>query len=180
MRPAHRRWGMILVLAGFALLVAVSWAFYRYREASRDCAELEAARRELDAKEIQAARVRLVALAARRPRDGEVAYLLGQSEEATGRSAAALAAWARVGPDSPFAAKAVARRARTLTHSGHLSEAEALLEPFLTSSKPLEPEVRQSLEFALSDRRSDARCQEAHRPFVAGVARPCQGAPTTP
>ena len=41
----------------------------------------------------------------RKPRDGQVWYLLGLCEQSRGNPAAALKAWERVDPSSPFAAR---------------------------------------------------------------------------
>ena len=64
---------------------------------------------------IHAARERLVELVKRRPGWDEVHYQLGLCEEARGQAEAALAAWSRVAPGSPFAGKTAMARGRVLT-----------------------------------------------------------------
>src|SRR4051794_16414206 len=124
MRPARRRWPLVLGGSLVLLAVAVSgWMGYRVWRDRLDRIELGEARREMGEGLFRSARVRLTALASRRPDDGEVYYVLGLSEEAAGRRPAAVAAWSRVLPGSSFYPKATAHRARALISEGKFSEA---------------------------------------------------------
>ena len=89
-----------VVLAGLGVRAARRAAARRFQ------AELAKAREELDSGLIGTAQKRLTRLAAERPADPEVAYLLGGSEASRGRFEAALDAWARVPADAPQAAPA--------------------------------------------------------------------------
>ena len=73
------------------------------------------------------ARQRLARLAERWTNDGEVLFLLGNSEFALGKRDDALASWARVPASSPFFGKAVLARASRLVETGRYSPAESLL-----------------------------------------------------
>jgi tetratricopeptide (TPR) repeat protein len=160
MRLERRRWS--ITLGGSLILLAIA-AFglmgYRGWRDRLDRIELGEARRDMGEGRFRAARVRLTALASRRPDDGEVHYVLGLSEEFGGRRSAALAAWNRVSPESLFYPKAAAHRARVLIGEGKFSEAERLLVPLRERPGPLDPEVRQSLEllFRLEGRKSDVK-----------------------
>ena len=62
---------------------------------------------------------RLTRLAEERPEQAEVAYLLGQCEAARGNVDAALKVWARIPPDSPWAAPAAEAFAQGAIPLGH-------------------------------------------------------------
>ena len=70
---------------------------------------------------------RLTRLAGAWPEHAEVAYLLGRCEAARGNMEAALKLWARIPPDSPWAAPAAEAFARAAIPLGHLAEAERIL-----------------------------------------------------
>ena len=93
------------------------------------------------------ARERLARLAERFRTDGEVLLLLGECELALGEREAALAAWARVAPSSPFFGRTALLRATHLINSGRYTPAEEILLDSL--SRPAGPE-RYDLERALS------------------------------
>ena len=151
-------------LRGTLAVIAVATAgvaallFLRDRE-RRFRADVALARRDLDAGRVNAARGRLVTLAASRPADGEVAYLIGLAEEGRGRADAALAAWARVPPGSPFATQAAIHGARVLVDVGHLARAEALLEPIPRGRGDDAVGLRQTLEliYRLQGRSAEVR-----------------------
>src|SRR5262249_55237001 len=79
------------------------------------------------------ARNRLARLVGRGPYQSEVAYKLGVCERAKGRLEAALAAWSRVPPGTPFFANAAAWRGAILIDLGRCAPAESIL----TSALPL-------------------------------------------
>lgn len=147
---------------GLVLFAAVGGAlrFNQMRQASR---ALDRAKRELAAGRTAAAREKLAELAARWPNWDEVQYHLGLCEQARGRGAAALAAWAKVDRVSPLAAKAAARRGRLLIDQGRFAPAEAVLEPALHAAEALDSsdatEVRAELEllYQFEGRTADAR-----------------------
>jgi thioredoxin-like negative regulator of GroEL len=101
--------------------VAEAWWF---------AAALEEARGAVRSGNYAGAYPRLARLAARRPGEAEVEYLLGVCAQAAGHPAAAVAAWARVPAGSPFAADAATRRARVELDRGRLAAAEAAVAPF--------------------------------------------------
>ncbi len=111
---------VLLGLATGAWRLASSWRFER---------GLEWAEREVRAGRYREARRWLAGLPPSRFRDSEAAYWLGVCEHAEGHFEAALAAWARVPPDSPRAALAESSRAKTLLIDlGRFAEAERALE----------------------------------------------------
>src|SRR5262249_32906398 len=120
--------------------------------------ELDQAKSELAGGLYHLARQRLADVASRRPAWGEAAYQLGACEDLLGHAQAAAAAWSRVAPDSPFAAKAVLGRARLLSNAGRFSPAEALLAALANDRGPDALQVRQTREHLL---RLEGRAQEA-------------------
>ena len=90
-------------------------------------AELTEAREALSAKRFGLARQRLARLADRWTNDGEVFFLLGNSELALGKRDDALLSWARVPASSPFFGRAAIARVSRMVEKGHYSTAESLL-----------------------------------------------------
>jgi enediyne biosynthesis protein E4 len=90
-------------------------------------AELLLAREALSAKRFGLARQRLARLAERWTIDGEVLFLLGNSELALGKRDDALVSWARVPASSPFSGRAVMARASRVVETGRYAPAESLL-----------------------------------------------------
>jgi tetratricopeptide (TPR) repeat protein len=132
----------------FALLVvggALAGAAYQAMELRRLRSDLDQAGRDMEAGRIALARQRLRALAGRWPGQGEVQFRLGLAEQAAGNFDAAMAAWARVAPDSPFAAKAAALRGSELINVGRYTPAEAILESALPTAGPDIYEVTRAL-----------------------------------
>jgi tetratricopeptide (TPR) repeat protein len=116
------RWvgiGVVAVALAWGLLQAAEVLFFR--------AELNRARRQLDRGRYAQAESLLVRLAARWPGRSEIDYLLGLCEQNAGRGEAALAAWARVGVDSPFGMEAALRRAYLEMERGRFADAERVL-----------------------------------------------------
>jgi tetratricopeptide (TPR) repeat protein len=89
-----------------------------------------------------------------------VEYQLGLCEQARGRDAAAVAAWARLPPDSPFAGWAAARRARAEMSLGRFADAEAHLNRGLSIPGPHAAEAWWGLVLLL---RMEGRFDEARR-----------------
>ena len=124
------------VLGGVA---ARLWAAQRFR------GELAEAREEMEAGLFDLARKRLSRLAEERPDQAEVAYQLGRCEAARGKMDAALKLWARIPPDSPWAAPAAVEFAQAAIPLGRLTEAERVLRSALRSASPELPAVRHLL-----------------------------------
>jgi tetratricopeptide (TPR) repeat protein len=119
------------------------WSWIRLR-ADRD--ELGQSQREVAEGRHQVARKRLVELVKRRPSWGGAYYQLGLCEEARDQAEAALAAFSRVSPSSPFATKAAIASGRVYLNTGRFAAAEALLLPLRRGRDPDSTLVRQSLE----------------------------------
>src|SRR5258708_7585192 len=105
--PPRRLWlGTALVLG----IAVAMWGGVRAMEARRLRAALDQAKQEMAAGLYNKAWKRLSGLSPGRAGDGEVAYQLGLCELHRGHHAAALAAWERVPPGTPFASRADAER----------------------------------------------------------------------
>jgi tetratricopeptide (TPR) repeat protein len=91
-------------------------------------AELDDAKRAMDAGLFGTARARLARLEERWPGRGEIELLLGRCEEACGRRDKALLAWSRVPRSSPEFAAAAALRGGQLINMGRYTAAEQALE----------------------------------------------------
>jgi len=119
---------LIVAAAAVATCVSAAWAVWLLRDARGVRRERALAAREIALGRFRPARVRLAALAARRPDDAEAWYRLGVCEKALGRHEAALAAWERVPLESPLGVDAALSRASALgLDLGRLAEAESLL-----------------------------------------------------
>jgi enediyne biosynthesis protein E4 len=129
--------------------------------------ELETARSELKSGQAEKARRRLEALRSKHSLSGEVALLVGQAEQARGRTDLALAAWAQVPASSPFAGAARMRCAAAEIRRGRLADAEDLLLSALKLRGPHQADARESLVRLL---RSQGRNEEARRLFIDGVS----------
>jgi enediyne biosynthesis protein E4 len=125
--PKNRRRLHVWVALGLVvLLLAVPAAALVVLQRSFQ-SELTQARAALTAKRFGVAHQRLSRLAERWSNNGEVDFLLGNSEAALGKRDDALASWARVPASSPFVVKAAVARASCLVEKGHYSSAESLL-----------------------------------------------------
>jgi thioredoxin-like negative regulator of GroEL len=120
-----RRRGLVLLLA--ALIGGLSYGCWRLVRAWRYRAALVEIREEIEAGRHGTAARYLAALLAGEPSSDEVVYLLGLCEKARGRSEAAAEAWARIPPDSRFAAPALEGQATALVDQGRFANAERLL-----------------------------------------------------
>jgi enediyne biosynthesis protein E4 len=141
------RWGAVVVVVVITAAAAgggVTWL----RERSRRL-ELAQVRAALEAGRLGAARQRLVRLADSWAVDGEVLLLLGECEVGSGRREAALTAWARIPPASPFFARAALLRATHLINMGRYTPAEEVLITAL-SRPDLARADRHELERTLS------------------------------
>ena len=118
------RWLRSVVALTVIAAIWGGWSGFRLRA---DRNELRQARREVADGRHQAARRHLVELVKRRPSWGEAYYQLGLCEEARGQAEAALTAFSRVSPSSPFATKAAIAAGRVLSNTGRFAAAEALL-----------------------------------------------------
>jgi enediyne biosynthesis protein E4 len=128
-----RRWGPVSALVIVAVgLAYVGWCEWRAWRLRADLAEIQGIVR--GGRHAVAAR-RLDELLAREPGSDEATYLLGLCEKARGRIEAAAAAWARIPPDSPFAAPAILARAVLESDRGRLAEAERVLAQALSDPR---------------------------------------------
>jgi tetratricopeptide (TPR) repeat protein len=89
-----------------------------------------------------------------------VEWLLGSCEQAEGNLDAAVAAWARVPPDSPRAEQAALNRAEVAYDRGQFAAAETILETALRHPGPLAFEVRHKLSLFY---RYEGRLEEVAR-----------------
>jgi enediyne biosynthesis protein E4 len=152
-----RRWRALLLVAVAGGLLYGSWrlfAFWSYRASLAEIrAEVQAGRHNIAAK-------KLTALLAREPRSDEAAYLLGLCERSRGQPEAASRAWARVPPESSFAASAVRSRAEVLVDQGRLADAEQLLQQALDDPR-IDPDLLRKYQAPLYS--LEGRLEEARR-----------------
>ena len=141
MRP---RWVSFVCLT--AGLLALGWGAIWILAERQFQAGLKKARAEIESRQFDTAARRLASLSARRPSDAEAAFLLGVCEYSTGRREEALSAWARVAPESRFAADAAVARALALVSDfSRFSDAELVLGGALAKFGPRAPQIRYSL-----------------------------------
>jgi enediyne biosynthesis protein E4 len=119
------RWRRILLLAvAAAVLIGVGgklWELRRYRRAMIEI------KQEVRAGRHGHAAQKVAMLLAWQPDSDEALYLLGVCEKARGQLQAALSAWERVSPSSPFSARAIQGRTELLIERGRLADAETLI-----------------------------------------------------
>ena len=133
-------------LIGIASALAVIWLVYWGFASWRFRADLARAVRELETGHHGAARDRLAGLSARWPGQPVVEFSLGVCEQALGQTDRALEAWARIPPQSPFAAQIALPRAQALIlNRGQFSAAEEILETAIKSRDSSSIEARQTL-----------------------------------
>jgi enediyne biosynthesis protein E4 len=157
MHTRRLRLGTVLVLAAAAVAV---WGGVRAMEVWRVQAALGQAKQEMAAGFYTKALNRLIQLSPSRADDGEVDYQLGLCELYRGRPAAALAAWDRVPPGTPFATRADVGRARLAIDLGEYTRAEEILRAALRRAAGTErSELFRLLEqlYRLEGRIDDAR-----------------------
>jgi len=125
---SRKRLRCILAAGG---LIVLAWGMYLAAVGLWFRAELARARREIAEGQLDPARERLARLSTSSPDAAEVHYERGVCEEAAGRPEQALAAWARIAPESPFAATAARRQdemLRRIRAGGRFAELEELLD----------------------------------------------------
>ncbi len=124
-------WIVVIALACLAGLSVWGGVVARHRAARRLGLELAEARKEIEAGLLSSARRRLTRLTEQRPDDAEVAYQLGRCEAARGRPETALAAWARIRADSPWAGPAALESAQAAIAMGRIDRAERMIRAAL-------------------------------------------------
>jgi tetratricopeptide (TPR) repeat protein len=158
----RRRWWIYLI--GLLAVCGGFWAFDVWRLR----ADWQQAQRDVAKGKPTAAVVRLARLARRWPLNGEVQYDLGVCELALGHLDRAEAAWARVPPGSPHAARAAMMRARQALKVHRLSAAEPLLPAALEDPGDFGKEARETL---LQLYKLEGRYDEARRLVREGWGR---------
>jgi tetratricopeptide (TPR) repeat protein len=126
-RRITRRRVLVLLLLGLALIPTVSLAVWIW-ETKAYRAELSRARREFRDGRFGAARMRLVRLEKRWPRQAEIAYWLGKCDRETGNTEAAIAAWGRVPDDAREAPLAALARGEAAIDVGRFALGERCLD----------------------------------------------------
>jgi thioredoxin-like negative regulator of GroEL len=120
------RWVLAAVLAFSAL--GLFWGGFRWLAVRRHRRAIAGIQAEIEQGRTATAARSLAALLAQDPDSDEAAYLLGTCEMAQGRSRAAAAVWARIKPDSEFAARALLGRMGVELDQGRLAAAEKLIK----------------------------------------------------
>jgi tetratricopeptide (TPR) repeat protein len=133
-----------LLAIGLAAGLAV-WFAVRAVEKWRFQAELRHAQRDLSARRLGLAGVRLARLAQRKPGQGEVEYLLGDCEMALGHAEAAMSAWGRVPDHAPEAPLAALARGRAAIGTGRYGLAETCLDRSIRTGGDPSDEARRLL-----------------------------------
>ncbi len=149
MAIAGRRWLWVLFLcAGAAPLLGWNgWEYWRDRSAMADVHE------EIEHGRHSTAALKLTALLARQPDWDEALYLLGACELERGRPGQADAAWGRVPPASPFAARAVMGRMEIRMVRGQYAAAERMIGDIKNDPRFDAPALAAVLRGPLSRRR---------------------------
>ena len=143
------RWLWLGLLLGAIVLLFSLWAAFQQLEHRRLDRELKAVKLDMAAGRHALARQRLLNLTERTFVRDEALYDLGLCEEARGRQDAALAAWQRIPPRSPYAFKAAIARARIMANTGRFAAAEELLTSLPRPHDPMALWCRQGLELLL-------------------------------
>lgn len=163
MRP---RWLWLTFGLGLLGVAAGAWGFSIW-QGRHLRSELEAAKREMNAGRYAAASRRLSRLDTAMPGQPEVAYRLGLSELARGRTAPALRAWDRIPPSSPYYGETLTRRARFDVLNGRFTDAEERLRKATAVAGSHAAEARDALVRLL---RSEGRYEEARRLYLDGLS----------
>ena len=140
------RWLRCVLPLAAILVIWGGWFWVRLR-ADRDA--LRHARNDIAESRYTSARKRLLELVEHRPTWNEPHYQFGLCEEARGQYEAALAAWSRVSPNSPWAIKSAIASGRVLVNTGRFGAAEALLQPLPRGHDADSALLRQALELLL-------------------------------
>ena len=154
----------IVLVSGVTAVAA--WGGVRAWEALRLRAGLDQARREMALGRYQDASRRLAGLPT--GGEGEVEYQLGLCELYRGRRAAAMAAWDRVPPGTPFAARAAVQRGMLTMDSGRFARAEELFRDALRRLP--DPEKKGPLLALQLLYRYQGRTRDARRAIVESWA----------
>jgi tetratricopeptide (TPR) repeat protein len=117
-----------------ALALALGYAGYLGAQSWHYRAALKQAQRDLSRGNHAAAVTEFAALANRWPGLAEVEYGLGECELAQGKPDAALAAWARIPPQSPLGVDVAPVRGRLALERGRFADAERVLTAALAVS----------------------------------------------
>jgi tetratricopeptide (TPR) repeat protein len=145
-------------LALLATILGCCYASWVYRE-MKTSALLAAGKEAADRGDLATAGRHFAAVLARWPEHDEAAYGLGFCEQAEGRLDAAVTAWERIGPDSPYASLSAVRIAPIALERGRFAHAEDLLWSALRDGGPQTAQAREILGRVLrfEDRRDEAR-----------------------
>ncbi|WZP00448.1 FG-GAP-like repeat-containing protein [Isosphaeraceae bacterium EP7] len=152
----------LLTLVG--LTVAGVWVSSRRDRAFR--ADLAEARKAMDDGRFAMARQTLNGLADGGSDDPELFLLLGYCEQARGKPPAALAAWSRIGADTPQASEASFRSGQVEQEAGRLAAAEELFRKAIDLPGTFRDQGRNALARLL---RLEGREDEARRVDLDGV-----------
>lgn len=146
-RCGWHRPGVWLWILGILTLTGSAWGGLTWWGARRVRSEVALARAEMEVGQFATARARLRGLSDGPP---EALYCLGVCEQALGRGDAALKVWGRVGPGSPWFARAAVARATRFTNSGRYRPAEEALGGVLDGAHALHPADAYPIYRALS------------------------------
>jgi enediyne biosynthesis protein E4 len=123
----------LLILAASALiLICGVWRWWEVRRYRTAMAEIQA---QMGAGQHNIAARNLIALLAWKPDSDQAAYLLGNCEQARGRTNEAAEAWARVRPGSPYESGAIRGRVELEVSRGRFADAENLVIKALEQSQ---------------------------------------------
>ncbi len=158
-----RRWRLMLLLSAIAgALLCGGWQALRLRSYRGALVEI---RDQIQAGRHGAAARKLTELLIREPGSDEAYYLLGHCEQVRGRNESAKAAWARVGPHSPFAVPATLAHAVLEADRGRLTDAERILNQALRDPRIEKGDLRR---LCASLYWHEGRLEEAQRLIEAG------------
>jgi len=128
--------GLALGVLGLAVVATIAGFTIQER---RFRSELEQARQTMGRGRLGVARNNLVKLVERRPRNGEVLFLLGQCEEGLRRPEQALAAWREIPASDSNFAQAAESYASLLINLGRYGPAESFLKKGLREASHSDP-----------------------------------------
>jgi enediyne biosynthesis protein E4 len=123
----RRRLTIFIVLAAGASV----WCGWKWREDRRYRSAMAEIAHDIEADRYGLAARNLDDLLEWKPGSDEGAYLLGACEKARNRTDAALEAWARVPPGSPYSPRAIQGRMDVHIERGRLADAEQLIKEAL-------------------------------------------------
>lgn len=149
------KWLGLMTLGGWAVAVCAWWIYQEWNAAALLDSGKDAANRG----DFVTASRDFSAVLRRWPNHDEAAFGLGVCEQSSGHLDAAVKAWERIGPESPYAHVAAVRIAPIALEHGQFARAEDLLWNALRVSGPHRNEAREMLVRVLrfEDRRDEAR-----------------------